>query len=237
MNRNRIRGFRGANKRFEKGSECDQPKEESLIVKQFREYNDELMDKHDRYERLVKKSRDITIESKRLIFLLHSIDSRSSDFDKCLSDAFNRLMVLCDVHFLNVAKELAGNDQYQYVRAYSAGLQEFIEAHTYYLYLKKECIFDWGQLQKKFTYEIKPEQLTKNEDEIVAVQIQSDLDDSTQIRDTFIKCLVQPNDFMLGLADLSGEIMRKCVNSLGVGDVDACYTARNFIQKLYSGYE
>lgn len=232
MNRNRIRGFRGANKRFEKGSESDQPKEESLIVKQFREYNNELTDKHDRYERLVKKSRDITIESKRLIFLLHSIDSRSSDFDKCLSDAYNRLMALCDFHFLNVAKELAGHDPYQYVRAYSAGLQEFIEAYTYYLYLKKECIFDWGQLQKKFTYEIKPEQSTENEDEIAADMIQSNPDDTVHVS---IECLVQPNDFMLGLADLSGEIMRKCVNSLGVGDVDACYTVCNFIQKLYSG--
>lgn len=229
MNRNRIRGFRGANKRFEKGSDSDQPKEESLIVKQFRDYNEELMDKHDRYERIVKKSRDITIESKRLIFLLHSIDSRSQDFDKCLSDAFNRLMALCDIHFLSVAKELAGHDQYQYVRAYSAGLQEFIEAYTYYMYLKKDCIFDWGQLQKKFTYEIKSESSTENEDEAVTDQIQSD-DTNTRI-----ECLVQPNDFMLGLADLSGEIMRKCVNSLGVGDVDACYTARNFIQQIYSG--
>lgn len=234
MNRNRIGGFRGANKRFEKGSESDQSKEESLIVKQFREYSYELVDKHDRYERLVKKSRDITIESKRLIFLLHSIDSRSSDFDKCLSDAFNRLMALCDVHFLNIAKELAGHDQYQYVRAYSAGLQEFIEAYTYYLYLKKECLFDWGQLQKKFTYDIieSEQSSTENEDGIVADKIQSDPDDPTHIR---IECLVPPNDFMLGLADLSGEIMRKCVNSLGVGDVDACYTARNFIQNLYSG--
>lgn len=39
-------------------------------------YAAELDDKHDRQEKLVKASRDITIESKRIIFLLHNIDPR-----------------------------------------------------------------------------------------------------------------------------------------------------------------
>lgn len=38
----------------------------------FKEYGAELDTKHDRHERIVKISRDITIESKRIIFLLHS---------------------------------------------------------------------------------------------------------------------------------------------------------------------
>lgn len=42
----------------------------------FRKYGKELDDKHDRYERIVKISRDITIESKRIIFLLHNVDKR-----------------------------------------------------------------------------------------------------------------------------------------------------------------
>jgi hypothetical protein len=46
------------------------------VVAQFQIYSKELDDKHDRHERLVKASRDITIESKRIIFLLHNIDPR-----------------------------------------------------------------------------------------------------------------------------------------------------------------
>lgn len=38
----------------------------------FMQYNTELVEKQDRYERIVKLSRDITIESKRIIFLLHN---------------------------------------------------------------------------------------------------------------------------------------------------------------------
>lgn len=36
-------------------------------------FQQELDTKHDKYERLVKISRDITIESKRTIFLLHRV--------------------------------------------------------------------------------------------------------------------------------------------------------------------
>lgn len=43
----------------------------------FKEYSKQLDEKHDRYERIVHLSRDITIESKRIIFLLHRITTDS----------------------------------------------------------------------------------------------------------------------------------------------------------------
>lgn len=39
----------------------------------FAVFQQELDTKHDKYERLVKISRDVTIESKRTIFLLHRV--------------------------------------------------------------------------------------------------------------------------------------------------------------------
>lgn len=50
--------------------------DDNLVTKAFRGYAQELDDKHDRYERILKQSRDVTIESKRLIFLLHTADHR-----------------------------------------------------------------------------------------------------------------------------------------------------------------
>nr|CAD7403633.1 unnamed protein product [Timema poppensis] len=46
----------------------------SLVIQSFRQYGAELDAKHDKHERIVKHSRDITIESKRIIFLLHTLD-------------------------------------------------------------------------------------------------------------------------------------------------------------------
>lgn len=47
---------------------------ESSIIHMFHEFQEELDMRHDKYERLAKLSRNITIESKRVIFLLHRID-------------------------------------------------------------------------------------------------------------------------------------------------------------------
>lgn len=49
--------------------------ENNRVIKLFRGFALELDDKHDRHERIVKLGRDITIESKRIIFLLHNIST------------------------------------------------------------------------------------------------------------------------------------------------------------------
>lgn len=49
--------------------------ENNAVIKMFLSYRQDLDDKHDRYEKIVKMSRDITIETKRIIFLLHTINS------------------------------------------------------------------------------------------------------------------------------------------------------------------
>lgn len=76
-----MSSFRGGRRNFKNNNrdnkqvaadvETDNP-----TIQLFQTYSKELDDKHDRHERLVKASRDITIESKRIIFLLHNIDPR-----------------------------------------------------------------------------------------------------------------------------------------------------------------
>lgn len=220
MNRGRNRGnnknFNRNEKKFTPSHSVD---ENNPIIRSFRGYADELDDKHDRFERIVKHSRDITVESKRLIFLLHTIDMRNPSSVKILSDALIRLNSLCTNAFCSIAKELKGRDPYQYARAYSCGLQEFIEALSYYEYLANNAIdsIDWNVVQQKLSH---------------TIQIETSSDGTV---DEEYKCLVQPIEFMLGLADLSGEIMRKCINALGCGDIETCRKACNFIQHLYSG--
>lgn len=221
MNRGRFRNNKNHQSyRNDRGIDAAQSADDTNpIVRSFRGYADELNDKHDRYERIVKHGRDITIESKRLIFLLHTVDMRKENAAKILSDAFGRLNHLCEHSFANIANELDNCDLYQYGRAYSSGIQEFIEAFTYYDYLCNKDITNWNDLQLKLTYK-KP---ADDEPEVANVEQKQ------------LKCLVQPIEFMLGLADLSGEIMRKCINALGSGDIDTCRHTCSFVQHLYSG--
>lgn len=239
MNRNRFRGNRNHQQhRNDRKNDAVATDEDNPVVKSFRQYSVELCDKHDRYERIIKLSRDITIESKRLIFLLHTVDDRKPNHEKILDEARTRLAALCTNNFAAIAKELQNLDPYQYARAYSPGLQEFVEAWTYYDYLSRNGINDWNDLQQKLTYDVAEEQSSNMEPIAIdepTIETAEPAEKKQQGVVKSILCLVQPVEFMLGLADLSGEVMRKCVNSLGSGDIDACFNASNFLQSLYSG--
>lgn len=72
--RSRYRGRHGNSERG-RGASAELSSEEanSPVVGMFRMFACQLDSKHDRHERLVKKSRDVTIESKRIIFMLHRV--------------------------------------------------------------------------------------------------------------------------------------------------------------------
>lgn len=128
-----------------------------------------------------------------------------------LEEAEQRIEKLCTQNFASIAKELQGHDIYQYIRAISAGIQEFIEAYTFLEYLKGMELSDWEQVEKRFKY--------KSDDET----------------EDFSFNLI-PSEFLLGLADLTGEVMRNCINSLGSGDIDNCFKTCKFLQNIYSKY-
>ncbi|XP_055585001.1 translin-associated protein X [Uranotaenia lowii] len=211
-------GGSGAGKRNNAAS-ADSP-----LAQCFLEYASELDDKHDRYERILKCSRDITIESKRIIFLLHTVDAKKDNKERVCVEAFRRLKSLCDNNFLIIAKELDGRDPYQYSRAYTAGLQEFIEAYTFYEYVFSKTFSHWKSIQKELCFKVR-----SNEENSDAVE--SDLSDEKELA-----CLLSPLDYILGIGDLTGEVMRKSINSLGSGDINSCFEHCRFLQMLYKGF-
>ncbi|EDW38820.1 GL13728 [Drosophila persimilis] len=216
--------------------------EDNPIVQAFRNYSIELTTKHDRHERIVKLSRDITIESKRIIFTLHSIDSRKQNKEKILEEAQKRLQKLIEVNFRAIALELRDQDVYQFRNAYSAGLQEFIEAYTYMEYLSRDdndespkSVSDWQALQSVMQYVEDP---SKVKDEGASVE-EMDVDEEKGGEERQAKkfqFFIDPTEYVLGLSDLTGELMRRCINSLGSGDTDTCMETCSTLQMFYTGY-
>lgn len=212
------------------GKDSDVPVDENNpVVQCFREYARELDAKHDRYERIVKCSRDITIESKRIIFLLHTVDSKKNNQSKVCAEAKNRLQQLCRTHFATIAKELHGQDPYQFLRAYTAGLQEFIEAYTFCEYVSASNISHWNAIQDQLRYKVKPHE---DNDKKPAKEEQEE----AEPEEIDMICPLPPMEFALGVGDLAGEVMRKCINSLGSGDVESCFDHCRFLQELYKGF-
>ncbi|XP_050589954.1 translin-associated protein X isoform X2 [Bombus affinis] len=188
----------------------DITEQSSEILQQFRAYATKLDDKHDRFERIVKFGRDITIESKRIIFLLHTIDKKSKE-ESVLREADMRLQKVARTLFKSIAHELEDQDPYLYLKAYRNGLEEYVEAVTFYQYLKCDNMKSWLEIEKTLTY---------NNPEISNVKT--------------IQVLVNPYEYILGIADLTGELMRLCINNLAAGDRTSCYQTRNFVRDMYT---
>lgn len=117
---------------------------------------------------------------------------------------------MVETNFKAIASELKGLDQYQYFRAFTFGLQEFIEAYSFYDYIKGNSLTSCNDIQKLLTFD----------------------DEETQQ----VKCLVPPIEHILGLGDLTGEVMRLCINSLGSGNVEGCVNACKFLQTINTGF-
>lgn len=148
---------------------------------------------------------------------------RESKRDAVLGEAKTRLDNLVKTLFKSIACELDGHDPYQYIRAYRVGLQEFIEAVTFYQYSKDTHIEDWTHLERSLIYEIQPKNQGSGEECVPQ---------SPKI----VSTLVAPNEYILGIADLTGELMRKCINNLASGDINSCYHTCNFVRDMYKGF-
>lgn len=175
----------------------------------FQVFQEELDKRYDKYERLVKKSRDITIESKKIIFLLHRIMSENTSV-RIVEEAGHRLSELTCTNWRMIADELKGEDPYLFLRAYSPGLQEYIEAVCFYHFVKEGQLMPLTKIQKEFTY--------NNEDGSQGVM------------------LIPPSEYFLGVADLTGELMRKCINSICSGNVEVSFTLRAFMRQILEGF-
>ncbi|XP_015118232.1 translin-associated protein X [Diachasma alloeum] len=193
----------------------------SPVIQQFRGYALQLDSKHDRYERIVKISRDITIESKRIIFLLHTIDKESKR-ETVLAEAKTRIDALTNSLFKGIACELDGQDPYQFIRAYRGGVQEFIEAVTFYYYLLDNSLPHWEIFDQTFEYQIEGKGEPTGEDPEVKVNT--------------VRTLLPPSEYILGIADLTGELMRKCINNLATGEISSCYQTCNVVREMYKGF-
>lgn len=217
------------------------------VVAAFRQYARELDAKHDRYERIIKRSRDITIESKRIIFLLHTVNqSQAPDATTAaagiLGEAGKRLRTLAATSFAAIALELRGLDAHQFMRAFSAGLQEFIEALTFWQYLSGERLFDWHKVTEMLTTSVPrkkaaadPEATEEEDDTATETKAKEEEQaPALAVVETAI-CPVDAMEYMQGLGDLGGEVMRQCIGALGGGDFETCFRGCAFLRAMNTG--
>ena len=137
----------------------------------FEAFREHLDDHYDRRERLIKvcysalgtaqpvliylaklqASRDISAASKKVIFLIHRVLNEASSDDRALSlrAAAEARSKLTEVRLMmkNVAHELDGSRFWRYAHNISGGLQEYIEALSFFHYVECGGLVSFEQVQ------------------------------------------------------------------------------------------
>ncbi|KAH9947694.1 Translin [Amylocystis lapponica] len=161
------------------------------IVGVFDAFRDELDDHNDRRERLIKSSRDVTNLSKKVIFLLHRVmtedTTESSDTNLASRAAARAREKLRDVQalFAGMREDVTGDRFWRYQKNVSPGLQEYIEALSFTHYLEHRTLISYEEVQESLS------------------------DD-----DGILYFPLPLEDYLLGLADLTGELMRYAISSI-----------------------
>lgn len=107
----------------------------------FENFKTELDEHHDRRERVIKASRDITAYSKKIIFALQRTKEIGRPLvDKRAQGDITKLKQQIIETFQNVKADLQDINAHRYQRQISGGIQEFMEAVLFEHYLINQSI-------------------------------------------------------------------------------------------------
>ncbi|KAL6304180.1 Translin [Sparassis latifolia] len=161
------------------------------ILQVFDDFRDELDGHNDRRERLIKSSRDVTNLSKKVIFLLHRTmteeNFESNDHVLAVRAAGRAKEKLREIQnmFAAIREEVAGDRFWRYQKNVSPGLQEYIEALSFAHFLEHGTLISYDEVQQS-------------------------LCDNNGIR--YFPLPLE--DYLLGLSDLTGELMRYAISAI-----------------------
>ncbi|KAM0441173.1 hypothetical protein ACHAPT_000479 [Fusarium lateritium] len=139
----------------------------------FEGFRDELDEHHDRRERIVKASRDVTAQSKKIIFALQRVKHLNKDFPPNIQQDMDTRLAEIAKLLEAIAPDLQNVNRYRYTSPLRC-LEEFVEALSFAHYLRHQTLITPEQTQKAMPADIS----------------------------------LTPNDYMYGVFDLFGELMR-----------------------------
>jgi predicted translin family RNA/ssDNA-binding protein len=178
----------------------------------FDSYRQTIDDRNEQKERIFRISREVTKSSKKVIVLLQ----RCTDLKKRDETLVRARQAMVDIvpKMLEIARDSTKREDFQrFHRNITHGTQEFIEALSFYHYLTEGTLISMQQVQAFID-----ENLHLTEED-VANQVQYP---------------VTRSDFILGICDISGELMRFATASLGAGNTEDAAKCCTFLQEFQS---
>ncbi|OJD15849.1 hypothetical protein AJ78_03946 [Emergomyces pasteurianus Ep9510] len=155
----------------------------SIMQHIFSTFRSELDEHHDRRERVIKASRDITALSKKIIFSLHRVRALNKPLPKNIAKENHERLTQITSLFASVVPDLAGINAHRYHTQISPGIQEYIEAVTFQHYVETQRLMSLEGVTKSLPAGM----------------------------------LVTEADYILGIFDLTGEMMRFAITTMAAG--------------------
>ncbi|KAJ9605070.1 hypothetical protein H2200_010460 [Cladophialophora chaetospira] len=125
----------------------------------FEHFRAELDEHHDRRERIVKVSRDVTAQSKKIIFALQRVRELGRPIHPSISKTTTPMYATIQDLLQSIVPDIQGTNTYRYRDRITGGIQEYMEAVTFQYYLETQRIMSFddaaAQLPKgiMLTYE------------------------------------------------------------------------------------
>ncbi|BGP22171.1 translin-associated factor X [Rhodotorula toruloides] len=183
------------------------------LLEAFHGFRTELDAHYAQRERIVKLSRDVTALSKQLIFALHRIGGGKSK--KQVFKEVEGKMTDLRVLFEKLQGEVQGADFWRYQRSVSPGIQEYLEGFTFYYYLQHHSLPTLEEAQASLVPPA-PQPAAYASD---TASTTSEGSSATKLmgqpagREPYFRVTV--DDYLGGVADLTGELMRLAIASVG----------------------
>ncbi|GAB7330861.1 hypothetical protein MBLNU13_g02393t2 [Cladosporium sp. NU13] len=158
----------------------------SPIMSMFEDFRAELDEHHDRRERIIKASRDITASSKKIIFTLQRLRALNQPLPPTISKSNHPYYTTISTSYAAISHDLQNLNAHRYARQISGGHQEYIEAASFEHYLTTASLL---------TYEDAASKIRALDAEGPGVGLGFE-------------------DYVLGIYDMTGELMRFAITAM-----------------------
>jgi predicted translin family RNA/ssDNA-binding protein len=194
------------------------------FIAMFEGFRADLDAHHDRRERIIKASRDITASSKKIIFTLQRVRNVGQPLPPFVHKANAQYWDTIAKQYAHIAADLQALNAHRYPQI-TGGNQEFIEALSFQHYLERQSLISYEDAKEKVR-ELSQPKVEGSKDlgetklegegdgkEKTAEGKEVDMEGSSKAGDSPVVPLT-PEDYILGICDMTGELMRFSVTSM-----------------------
>ncbi|KAF3035450.1 hypothetical protein E8E12_005485 [Didymella heteroderae] len=174
------------------------------FIAMFEGFRKELDSHHDRRERIIKASRDITASSKKIIFTLQRVRNVGQPLPPFVHKANAQYWDTIAKQYSSIAADLQSLNAHRYPQI-TGGNQEFIEALSFQHYLETQSLLSYSEAKEKIAELSQPK--IEQEKTEQGKEMETLPEDSSVVPLT-------PEDYILGICDMTGELMRFSVTSM-----------------------